>query len=200
MPAANVILEALNLYQSTFRKPSLIVFCLDYSGSMEGGGEQQLEEAMATLLDPAQASKYFLQRTGSDTTIVLPFSDGLKGTMKVEGNSSSSLLDMLENVQQTDASGGTNIYGCLQDAQAYFTGPLEDYAPAIILMTDGRSNKGSFDAFKSSLPHDPVPVYSVLFGDASRDQLEQISNLTGGDIYDGTDELITAMRDAFANA
>ncbi len=159
------------------------MFCLDYSGSMEGGGEQQLEEAMATLLDPAQASKYFLQRTGSDITIVLPFSDGLKKTLKVEGNSSPALLGLLDQVQQTDASGGTNIYGCLQDAQAYFTGPLEDYAPAIILMTDGRSNKGSFDDFKSSLPTDPdliVPVYSVLFGDASRDQLEQISESDRG--------------------
>jgi Ca-activated chloride channel homolog len=124
LPAANVILEALNLYQSTFRKPSLIVFCLDYSGSMEGGGEQQLEEAMATLLDSAQASKLFLQRTSGDITIVLPFSDGLKKTLKVDGDSGPELLGLLDQVQQTDASGGTNIYGCLQDAQAYFTGPL----------------------------------------------------------------------------
>ncbi len=75
LPAANVILDALNLYQSSFRKPSLIVFCLDYSGSMEGSGETQLEVAMATLLDPAQASKNFLQRTERDITVVLPFSD-----------------------------------------------------------------------------------------------------------------------------
>ncbi len=70
-------------------------------------------------------------------------------------------------------------------------------------MTDGRANRGSFEEFAASLPDDPesiVPVYSVLFGDASRDQLEEISDVTKGEIYDGREELVKAMRDAFANA
>jgi len=33
-PASSVINSALNLYQDLFRKPSVVVFCLDYSGSM----------------------------------------------------------------------------------------------------------------------------------------------------------------------
>ena len=36
MPSTDVLMECLNLYQTEFRKPSLTVYCLDYSGSMEG--------------------------------------------------------------------------------------------------------------------------------------------------------------------
>ena len=38
MPSTDVLMECLNLYQTEFRKPSLTVYCLDYSGSMEGIG------------------------------------------------------------------------------------------------------------------------------------------------------------------
>lgn len=34
MPAADVLMNALNLWQSSFRKPSLTAYCLDFSGSM----------------------------------------------------------------------------------------------------------------------------------------------------------------------
>ena len=50
MPAADVLFECLNLYQTDFRKPSLTVYCLDYSGSMSGEGNEQLVQAMEQLL------------------------------------------------------------------------------------------------------------------------------------------------------
>ena len=36
-------------------------------------GEEEMKEAMRVLLDQDEAAKYFLQRTGSDVTIVIPF-------------------------------------------------------------------------------------------------------------------------------
>ena len=48
MPETEVLLECLNLYQTDFKKPSLSVYCLDYSGSMSGEGNEQLVEAMGT--------------------------------------------------------------------------------------------------------------------------------------------------------
>ncbi|MGN0574807.1 MAG: VWA domain-containing protein, partial [Ruminococcus sp.] len=36
MPSEQVLKKALNLYQTEFRKPSLNVYCLDFSGSMAG--------------------------------------------------------------------------------------------------------------------------------------------------------------------
>ncbi len=203
LPASEVILEALDLYQTTFRKPSFVVFCLDFSGSMQGDGEKQLTRAMATLLDPELAPEYFMQRTGRDVTIVLPFSDGVEGPHTVEGNDPAKLQWLMEKVKDEGPGGGTNIYGCLAHALTYFENISDDYAPAIILMTDGKSNGGSFSDFSEKLPSNPdqtVPVYSILFGDASRDQLEKIADITRGEIYDGRDELVKAMRDAFANA
>ena len=40
----------------SFRKPSFTVYALDFSGSMEGQGQQQLTKAMQTLLDQEEAS------------------------------------------------------------------------------------------------------------------------------------------------
>ena len=203
LPASDVILEALDLYQTTFRKPSYVVFCLDFSGSMRGDGERELTGAMGTLLDPEVAQDYFMQRTGRDVTIVLPFSSGVEPPHIVEGNEPAKLQWLKSKVEDEGPGGGTDIYGCLAHALTYFKDVGDDYATAIILMTDGKSNDGSFSDFSEKLPADPdqvVPVYSILFGDASRDQLEQIAEATRGDIYDGREGLVKAMRDAFANA
>ena len=45
-PSTKVIKLALNLYQTELKKPSHVVFCLDYSGSMSGIGYRQLMNAM----------------------------------------------------------------------------------------------------------------------------------------------------------
>ena len=50
MPSADVLMECLDLYQTEFRKPSLTVYCLDYSGSMLGAGRDQMVEAMRQIL------------------------------------------------------------------------------------------------------------------------------------------------------
>ena len=52
LPSGEVISEALNLFQTAFRKPSLTVYVLDFSGSTKGNGEQQVKTAMRTLLEP----------------------------------------------------------------------------------------------------------------------------------------------------
>ena len=42
-----------------FKKPSLNVYCLDYSGSMSGEGNEQLVAAMEQLLIQENARKNF---------------------------------------------------------------------------------------------------------------------------------------------
>ena len=60
MPAADVLFECLNLYQNRFPQPSLTVYCLDYSGSMSGEGNEQLVQAMEQLLIQENARKKLL--------------------------------------------------------------------------------------------------------------------------------------------
>jgi Ca-activated chloride channel family protein len=76
---------------------------------------------------------------------------------------------------------------------------LEDYSPAIILMTDGRSNRGDPDELFRRIDADAgegVPVYPILFGDASEEQLAEIAERSSGRIFDGRHDLIDAFRQA----
>jgi Ca-activated chloride channel homolog len=203
MPAAPVALEALNRYQSVFRKPSFTVLCLDYSGSMEGTGEEGLKEAMRVMLDQEEAARYFLQRTGDDVTIIIPFNHEIIGLWRAEGSDAEALDSLLKEVEAQDTGGGTNIYDPLIAALNEMESELDGYAPAIILLTDGHSKEGSFDEFIARWNEgDPnrVPVYSIMFGYASDEQLTKVSEGTTGDVYDGRDGLIDALRDSFANA
>jgi Ca-activated chloride channel family protein len=201
LPSPDVILEALDLYQTALRKPSFTVICLDFSGSMEGDGEKDLKSAMRVLLEPDQAARYFLQRSTGDVTIVIAFNDGLIDRWRVEGNDPAALRDLLAQVTAQDAGGGTNIYAPVIAGLDAMEGPgMEDYSPAIILMTDGESNEGSFADLQPRLGQasiGTVPVYAILFGDASEDQLIEITDATTGRIFDGQTDLIDAFRQAF---
>ncbi len=203
MPPADVILEALVLYQTEFRKPSYTVYCLDFSGSMYSDGEEELTAAMGVLLDPAQSSHYFLHTARNDVTVVLPFDDGVLAEWEVQGNNPAELQQLLGYVIDQKTEGKTDIYGCVVAALDHLANAnLQGYAPAIILMTDGESNEGSFDDVVDRMAQGPpgvIPVYGILFGDASEDQLEEIAAATSGRVFDGQSDLIGAMRSAKGN-
>ena len=204
LPASDVILEALGLYQTAFRKPSFVVFCLDFSGSMarrrraraHRRDEYAARSAASIGVLPAA------DRTRRHHRPAIQWRRRTAAHGRGERPGRIAMADE-DRCRMKSPGGGTNIYGCLSQALTFFDDVSEEYAPAIILMTDGQSNEGSFADFAANLPADPdrvVPVYSILFGDASRDQLEQIADATRGAIYDGRDGLVKAMRDAFANA
>ena len=203
LPAAEVIREALILYQTEYRKPSFTVYCLDYSGSMEGSGEDQLEDAMAVLLDPEQSARYLLQPSSRDVTVVIPFNDQPIDEWRVDGNEPGALRSLLDKVIAQDADDGTAIHRCVNRAlDTIEQANLDGYEPAIVLMTDGKSNEDSFDDLEERLAPESsttVPVYGILFGDASEDQLTRIAEATSGRVFDGRDDLIGALRDAKAN-
>ena len=107
VPPPEVVLEALVLYQTEFRKPSFTVYCLDFSGSMEGDGEEELTDAMEILLDPDLAARYMLQPSPRDVTVVLPFDDDIDERWRADGNDPAVLRDLFERVKSEDASGST---------------------------------------------------------------------------------------------
>ncbi|MCA9759199.1 MAG: VWA domain-containing protein [Candidatus Eisenbacteria bacterium] len=200
LPAADVILEALNLYQSEFRKPSLTVFCLDFSGSMEGEGEWQLENAMSVLLDEESSRRFLIQVGRKDKTIIIPFDGAVRDGAIVEGNDPETLLELSARIGAEAPKGRTDIYGAaMRGLEIIENEEFEDYVPAVILMTDGASNTGhNFRdlerKWKSSQLD--VPVFCILFGEASEEQLEEIVELTRGRIFDGRQDLIQAFRTA----
>jgi Ca-activated chloride channel family protein len=195
-PPADVMREALDLYQSAFRKASFTVYALDFSGSMAGNGERDLKEAMRTLLDQDRARQNLLQAAPNDVTVVLIFSDRILGEFTVTGNDPNQLLDLSGKISRQTPGGGTNIYAPVVRANEIIRSKgLGDRLPAIILMTDGQSNAGSFKQLRDAGLND-VPVYSILFGDASKDQLQEIATYTSGRIFDGRTSLVDAFRTA----
>ena len=207
-PSAPVIRQALALYQTEFRKPSYTVYALDFSGSMEGRGKDELTKAMRTLLDQQTAAGYLLQASPDDVTAVVIFDDLLMNDpaavgWTVKGNDPAALTGLLGRIEQQPVGHFTDIYlpiaRALQLMQEQGTG---DAIPAIILLTDGQSNRGSLDDIKRAAAAtglDDVPVYGITFGEADAAQLGAIAELTDGRVFDGTKDLVGAFRKAKGN-
>ncbi len=74
---------------------------------------------------------------------------------------------------------------------------LTKYTPAIILMTDGKSNGSmtvqdfadTYQEFQSQ-----VPVFSIMFGDAQEKELRQLADMTNARDFDGTENLMEAFK------
>jgi Ca-activated chloride channel family protein len=195
MPESSVLFEALNLYQAGgIRKPSLTVYCLDYSGSMYGEGEAQLEEAMSQILIQDNAQKNYLQAGPDDVNIVIPFDRYPRGTYTAVGNG-SEIESLNSKVSAEDAVGGTNIYRAMEQAFSELENyDITQYTAAVVLMTDGMSDteSGFWDYYLRN--GQDIPVFSIMFGDSDPDQLNEIADKTNARVFDGTKDLVSAFR------
>lgn len=195
MPAADVLFECLNLYQTDFRKPSLTVYCLDYSGSMSGAGNQQLVQAMEQLLIQENARKNFLQASENEVNILIPFNDGVIDTYTAEG-SGGQLEALYDEVKNQPVGGGTDMYtAAARGIEMLKEYDLSRYTPAMILLTDGQSGGSIYD-FESAYAElgTDIPVFSIMFGEADETQLEELAQYTNARVFDGRENLTEAFR------
>ena len=196
MPASDVLMDALNVYQTNFKKPSLNIYCLDFSGSMTGTGEEQLEEAMAQILIQKNAEKNLLQANEGEVNIAVLFDDQVIDVLRAADDSDEALEGLYNEITACSPGGGTDIYTAA--AEAYELAreyDLSQYSPAVILMTDGQSiyNEQVFDnALNTS--GEKIPVFSITFGNADPSQLEELAEQTDARVFDGTKDLTEAFR------
>lgn len=203
-PQADVIEQALMLYQTAFRKPSFTVFCLDVSGSMEGAGLTQLKQAMMGLLNQELAGRYFLQASDRDVMVILPFNAAVGRPLVVRGNRPEDLTQAMASVNSLQSGGGTNIYLPVMkalDIMAAGGEEMSGYLPAVVLMTDGRSNKGELAQVEKAwralrADFDLPPVFGITFGKADDTQLKELAHYTVGRIFNGRKDLEKAFRSA----
>jgi Ca-activated chloride channel family protein len=196
MPEPPVILQALDLYQGVLRKPSLTALCLDFSGSMAGKGEQQLQQAVQFLFDSERTGKVIAQWTPADRIMVLPFDSYVRETFEATGDPLEQ-KGLVGEVAQQYAGGGTDMYACADRALEWIkqTPNLSSYLPAVVIMTDGKSEDSSrsfLDEWRSVSPH--VPVFGITFGDADKTQLNALAQDTAARVFDGNDDLVSAFR------
>lgn len=197
-PSTAIIQKALALYQSELRKPIHAVFCLDYSGSMQGAGYKQLTEAMNYILTD-EASKDLLQFTEKDKITVIPFSTKVIDVWSTSKGDDTA--DLLKNINILNPSGSTNIYDtAIKALEVLSNEDINTYNLSIILMTDGLSNMGEYSDLLSKyyLYKDAgydVPIYSIMFGNAYEDELQNIADLTNAKIFDGKTDLLKAFKE-----
>ncbi len=198
-PSKSVIDDALDLYIDVFRKPSATVFCLDYSGSMYGDGESQLESAMAYILDYERAKDERIQFSQRDKIHVLTFSDRVNKELFADNGRKTQ--ELINGIYSSNPRGGTNLYGCAQNAIQTLSSYNDEYTKTVILMTDGEANVGSFYNLESdyynisSRIDEKIPIYSIMFGNARESQLDEIAELSNAKVFDGRSNLIGAFKE-----
>ena len=196
MPSEETLIKAMNLYQTAFRKPSLNIYCLDFSGSMKGEGNRQLTEAMAQILLPENAEKNLLQASENEVNIVVTFDGDVRAIYDIDNSEHLPLL--YEDISAEEPGGGTDMYTAALKGITYAVDYYDpdDYCPAVIIMSDGASKTDSRDDFMEEYKawgYD-IPVFSIMFGDADDSQLSELAELTNARVFDGRNDLIGAFR------
>ena len=196
MPAADVTTSALDLYQTKLRRPSLTIWVVDYSGSMQGEGKSGVVDGLTQALDPTQSKQSMIQPADGDVNVLVPFSSRVMDTATATGTNTQQLLSQ---AQGTEATGGTNIYAGLDEALrlAKSSDLAKGRTVAIVLMTDGMSETFDQEQFEDdyNASGKDIPVFSIMFGDADPTQLDELSELTNGKTFDGrTGDLASVFR------
>lgn len=195
-PSTTVIKKALALYQSELRKPTHVVFCLDYSGSMYGSGNTQLVNAMKYILSVESASKDLLQFSEKDKITVIPFSTSVLDIWEVDNGLDT--YEVIDQIIEQNPTGATALYPACQKALEILNEEdLDYYNVSIIVMTDGEANVGNFYELKYdyNIINKDIPIYSIMFGDAKENQLIDIANLTNAKVFDGRTNLLEAFKE-----
>lgn len=199
-PKADVILKALNTYQSEFKKPSFTIYVLDYSGSMADGGYDQMIRALGEVLIADKARENLLLGTKDDITYVIPFSDDVMAHLMAKGND-QELSDLYTDLESNyTLQNSTYMYEAIIEALNIIKenkDNLSSYTPAIVVLTDGMPNGFvDFDGLKDvyeSLDYD-VPIFGILFGNARKEDLEEIAEMSRARVFDGRDDMIKAFQ------
>lgn len=195
MPAAEVMTQALTLYQTTLRKPTFTVWVVDYSGSMEGPGKEGVVSGLKMALDPTESVKYMIQPGENDVNLLVPFNHRVIDYVVASGTNTQDLLQLAED---TPADGGTNMYAGLLQALDLLPADDGTYTVAIVLMSDGQSDNGDWDEFVQryeALGRD-VPIFPIMFASADDTQLEPLAQMSNGKLFDGrTEDLAATFRE-----
>ena len=193
-PSKTMITSALNLYIEELRKPSHVVFCLDYSGSMSGDGARELISSMEYILDYSSASKDKLQFSKNDKITVITFADQIKHVYTATGQDTKEIID---DISREYVSGGTALYTAVRRGIEILDQESDDYIKTIIAMTDGQVNVGYFSDLQYSYNNSKskVPIYSITFGNAVEDELQEIADLTNAKVFDGKSGLLKAFKE-----
>jgi Ca-activated chloride channel homolog len=189
-------------YLDEQRVPAHAFFVLDTSGSMHGEGLTDLQTAMTDLtgLDESITGQ-FARFRAREKVSVISFSDVIRPPSNFviddTAPAGSDMAQIRDYVNSLRANGDTAIYSALQEAYAQAAAAQQadpDRYYTIVLMSDGENTAGialaDFERYYRSLPAEAqnIRVFTVLFGEANEEAMAEIAELTGGRMFDGTQE------------
>ena len=108
------------------------------------------------------------------------------------------LGELIKNILSLQPLGATNIYDTSIRALEILNDENDTtFNLSIVLMTDGMSNSGSYTelAKKYSSINKDIPIYSIMFGEADEEDLEEVARLTNSKIFDGRKDLLRAFKE-----
>jgi Ca-activated chloride channel homolog len=182
-------------YLNEARPPAHATFVLDVSGSMADDDKLvHLKEALRGLagLDSSLTGRFSVFHNREQLTFI-PFSNAVEIPTDFTVSSTAVFPRIRAYVDGLKADGSTAIYSALMTAyqhaaQEQLADPNRYYS--IVLMTDGQNNAGSsskdFLSYYDGLPQAArqIRTFTVLFGDASAEELTRIADATGGKVFD----------------
>jgi len=185
-------------YLDQIRPPAHTFFVIDISGSMQGDRLNSVKATFDNLTgaDQTITGRFARFRAREEITII-PFNgavvDDRTFTINDVSANSPDLAAVRQYVDNLQANDGTAIYDSMirayQDAaRAKRADPNRFYS--VVLMTDGENNTGNnaqgFQRYYNSQPDEvkAIPAFAIIFGEASPQDLTNIANLTGGQVFD----------------
>jgi Ca-activated chloride channel family protein len=211
-PGSREVLDALiDAYQQKLRRPASTYFVLDISGSMgKNGGIEQLHNALAALAGAdSTLSGKFAKFQPREKVFLLPFNEEPRTPVRFDmpddpRDSADTQRRIRDFSEQLNAGGGTAIFSSVKialETAAADRLALPGRQYSIVIMTDGMNTSGMGDQefgnwySKSPETQRGIPVFGLLFGEAKRSQLEQITELTGGKVFDTRKSLKVAFKE-----
>lgn len=189
----------LSSWVSDVRKPANMVFQIDTSGSMEGARLDALKAALVSLTDTgADGATSLLTFQPRETVHFVEFASEVKSEKDLEVAADGDLSEVRSYVEGLSTAGNTAIYGTLQRSlELAAQSRSGDNVTSVVLFSDGENTDWpsivEFSSWYEATPEvQGIPVYAILFGEASRTEMEQLAELTGGRVFDAADGDLTA--------
>jgi len=194
----DVVNNLITAYLDQIRPPSSTTYVLDLSGSMQGDRLNSLKRALDNLtgLETSVTGSFARFRRREHITIVT-FSAAVQDVREFDINDvspqSQDFVKLRAYIDGLQAGGSTAIYDAMYRAYqvaAQRKGADPNRFYSIVLMTDGENNSGrdgnQFIQDFHRLPEDAqkIKAFTVLLGEANPDQLKQLADLTGGQVFD----------------
>ena len=162
--------------------PTDVILVIDRSNSMTPDMEK-MKEAAKAFIDSVDTS---IHRIG----IVVY-------TKNVDSYGLSTDKDKLKEYVDCIATGSiTNISEAINESINLLKNRRNNAQGAIVLMTDGASNYNRLDELTRLYKQTgkDIPIFSIMFGEAEEEQLQDIADLTNAKIFDGKTNLLEAFK------